>query len=247
MLVNLTFISTPFEKEAALVLEKRPLTPTLTTADLPASYLQLLAEQNGGYVRNMVVPTLEPTSDGLDCAHLHYIYGLNADSEKSIPYQDFLPDYFIIFSAHGKCYFAFDYSVDGSEPAIRYLDTETDNWQELAPNFGSFLELLRYGKIYLPLEGCLSRIESEHALLLVTDRADLEELFEHLEGTADKEWYFSWIGHFALFPEMRETAFRALEMQVLYFRLELPDNAQSVFDLFPEKRAWIEAELAPDF
>lgn len=245
--MSLYFISTPFEKDAPLFFEKRSLTPTLTTADLPASYLQLLAEQNGGYIKNMVVPTSEPTSDGLDCAHLHYIYGLNAKSEKSIPYQDFLPDYFIIFSAHKDCYFAFDYSVGGSEPAIRYLDTETDNWQEIAADFDSFLELLRYEKITLPLEGRLSRTEAEHALLLVTDSNDLEELFEHLEATADKAWYFNWIAHFARFSKMREAAFRALEIQVLYFRLELPSNAQSAFDLFPEKREWIETELAAGF
>lgn len=245
--MNAYFISTPFEKDAPLLLEKRPLTPTLTTADLPASYLQLLAEQNGGYVKNMVVPTSEPTSDGLDCAYLHYIYGLNAESEKAIGYQDFLPDYFIIFSAHKDCYFAFDYSVDDTEPAIRYLDTETDNWQEVATDFGSFLERLRYGKISPPLEGRLSQLEAEHALLLVTDSNDLVALFEHLEATADKTWYFNWIAHFSAFPKMREAAFCALETQVLYFRLELPDNAQSVFDLFPEKREWIEAELAADF
>lgn len=246
-MMNPYFIPTPFEKETPVILEKRALTPTLTTADLPARYLQLLADQNGGYVKNMVVPTLEPTSDGLDCAHLHYIYGLSSDSEKSIPYQDFLPDYFIIFSAHEACYFAFDYSISGTEPAIRYLDTETDNWQEVASDFDSFLQLLRYGKIYLPLEGYLSRTEAEHAFLLVTDHADLEELFEHLEGTSDKEWYFAWINHFAQMAEMREVAFRALETQILYFRLVLPDNAQAVFDLFPEKQEWIETELAADF
>lgn len=241
------FISTSFEKEAPLVLEKRQLTPTLTTADLPQSYLHLLAEQNGGYVKNMVVPTLEPTSDGLDCAHLHYIYGLHAVNEKSLQYQDFLPDYFIVFSAHKDCYFAFDYSLGGEEPAIRYLDTETDNWQQVAADFGSFLELLRYGKIYMPLEGQLSHTEAEHAFLMVTDSADLDELFEHVEATTNKVWYFSWIAHFATLPQMREAAFRALEMQILYFRLELPENAQSVFDLFPEKREWIEAELAAGF
>lgn len=241
------FIPTHDEKNSPLKTVECALTKTLSTADLPKSYLDLLAEQNGGYVKNMVVPTAEPTSDGLDCAYLHYIYGLQEDFEKSLPYQDFLPEYFIIFSAHEGRYFAFDYSHNRNEPAVRYLEIETDNWQEIAPDFSSFLGKLRPGKIAIPLEGRLTTIEAEHAFLMVQERRDLDELWEHLEDCRDKAWYFKWIAHFAQMSAFRESAFQALENQVLYFRLDLPNNAETVFDLFPEKKEWLLAELHAEF
>ncbi|MGP6145966.1 SMI1/KNR4 family protein [Jeotgalibaca sp. A122] len=240
-------IPTASEKNLNLLLKKRPLTSTLTTADLPESYLQLLTEQNGGYVKNMVVPTQEPTSDGLDCAHLHYILGLHENKEKSLPYQDFLPDYFIIFSSHKGCYFTFDYSRGEVEPAIRYLDTETDNWQVVASNFTAFLSNLRPGKITVPFEGQLTRTEAEHAFLTAGEPDELDVLWAHLEDTDDKEWYFDWIQYFAQIPMFHQSAFGALETQILYFRLDLPQNADKVFKFFPEKSDWIQEELAADF
>lgn len=240
-------ISGAFENHLNLSRKKRHLTPTLTTDDLPKSYYHLLTEQNGGYVKNMVVPTQEPTSDGLDCAHLHYILGLHENKENSLPYQDFLPDYFIIFSANEDCYFAFDYSNAGLEPAIRYLDTETNNWQVVAPDFTTFLKALRHGKIMVPLEGRLTRTEAEHAFLTVDGTDDLDALWAHLEDVDDKEWYFNWIHYFSQIPAFHQSAFGALETQILYFRLDLPRQAKSVFDLFPEKKEWIKAELESDF
>lgn len=234
---------TNLEANLAISYQKKQLTPTLSTENLPESYLTLLREQNGGYVRKLIVPTKEPTSDGLDYAYLHYVFGLNPIRAFTIPYQDFLPDYFIIFSAHQQQYFAFDYSKQGDEPSIRYIDTETDNWQTVAPNFTHFLEQLKKGEEALPITGAFTQIQANHAFLMVQDSHRLEALFQHLEAIEDKHWYFEWLYYFAKQDNYRQIVFSALETQISYFRLYLPNNAQEVFDLFPEKAAWIQSEL----
>lgn len=74
----------PFQPNRPLLTHKRSITTILSTKDLPQSYWRLLEIQNGGYVRNMVVPTEEPTSDGLDHANLHYLFGLHAEGDASL-------------------------------------------------------------------------------------------------------------------------------------------------------------------
>lgn len=237
------FFPTILEKNLAISYQKKQLTPTLSTENLPESYLTLLQEQNGGYIRKLIVPTEEPTSDGFDYAYLHYIFGLHSLTAFTLPYQDFLPDYFIIFSAHQQQYFAFDYSTQGDEPSIRYIDTETDNWQTVAPNFTHFLEKLKKGEEAIPLTNQFTEIQANHAFLMVQDSKRLYALFQHLEAVDDKYWYFEWLYYFAKQNDYRQIVFSALKTQLIYFRLYLPNNAQAVFDLFPEKAAWIQSEL----
>lgn len=234
----------PFGERRPLPTEDRRLTSSFSSQDLPASYLQLLASQNGGYVRKMIVPTEEPTSDGLDHANLHYLFGLHADPDYSLLYQQErlrqanIPEYFLIFSANGSQLFAFDYSrLDPEgEPAIRYLDLETDNWQTVAPDFTSFLQQLKPGKITIPLEGSLTRYEAEHAFLLAETVEELTELFLHLEVDAEKEWYLHWLGYFSghAQPAVQAAGLEALETQILYFRLQLPPNTQAVLNQFQQ-------------
>lgn len=219
-----------------------PLTPSLSTLDLPDSYLKLLEKQNGGYTQYVQVQTEEPTSDGLDYAHIHYIWGIHDQptlsilSQQNIPSRETLPDYLVIFSAHEEQLFTFDYSQcsNKKEPAIRYIDLETGNWQTVAPTFETFINHLKPGEIFLPLEGNLTTIQAEHALLLTTDPVMLNGLWMHLEDCTDKEWYFSWLLYFSGNADrgIRQATIDALEMQILYYRLSLPKNTQEVFDIF---------------
>lgn len=230
-------------KRTAPSLEKNFfLTKSCSTADLPQSYLTVLQERNGGYVCLPRVETVEPTSDGLSHANLHYIFGIHDDADYSILFQQeraqlhHLPDYLVVFSANEQQLFAFDYSQLSSEkePAIRYLEMETDNWQTVAPDFKTFMNSLEPGEIIIPLEGKLTRFEAEHAFLLTTEAVMLNELWMHLEDVEDKVWYFRWMAYFALHPQVgfRQATIDALENQILYFRLFLPENTLDVLSLF---------------
>ena len=226
----MTLIENHWEKEQAI-------TPR-AEVKLPASYLTLLAQQNGGYVTKMRVPTDEPTSDGLDFALLHYLFGLHDQQPYSIFHHQRadLPDYFIVFSANESQLFAFDYSeVDANEePAIRYLDIETANWQTVAHNFSDLVARLEPQQMDIPLEGTLTRFEAEHALLLANEEKQVAQLLLHLEAVEQKAWYMDWIAYFAVSSDVniRKAALQALETQVLFFRLQLPNNVRDILDVF---------------
>ena len=213
----------------------------VTAVHLPQAYLDLLAEQNGGYLLCSRIPTKEPTSDGLDYAAVHEILGLHDNRPNSLYAQQAvirsagLPDYFVLFSINGSQLFAFDYSklsLSG-EPSIRYIDIETDNWQTVAADFDQFLQFLNPAPIAVPEEIRLTHTEGAHAFLLA-DAAGLPELFLHFEDDPDKQWYLQWIAYFSDHPDpaFRSIACEALETQILYFRNELPDNVTDVLANF---------------
>jgi hypothetical protein len=213
----------------------------VTAADLPRAYLDLLAEQNGGYLLCSRIATKEPTSDGIDYAAAHAILGLHDDPQNSLYAQQEiarsagLPDYFVLFSVNGSQLFAFDYSKlsPSGEPSIRYIDIETDNWQTVAADFGQFLRSLTPGSLTVPEEIRLTHTEGAHAFLLA-DAAGLPELFLHFEDDPDKHWYLQWIEHFSDHPDAacRKIACEALETQILYFRNVLPASVKDVLANF---------------
>lgn len=235
----------------------------ITAAELPRAYLDLLAEQNGGYLLSSRIQTKEPTSDGIDYAAVHAILGLHDDPQNSLYAQQAvirsagLPDYFVLFSSNGNQLFAFDYSKPSpsGEPSIRHIDIETDNWQTVAADFDQFLQFLNPAPIAVPEEIRLTHTEGAHAFLLA-DAAGLPELFLHFEDDPDKRWYLQWVEHFSYHPDpaCRSIACEALETQILYFRNELPDNVTDVLANFladsdpaiQELARTLEKELAED-
>lgn len=224
-----------------ILLKTIPLYKGVTAADLPRAYLDLLAEQNGGYLLCSRIPTKEPTSDGIDYAAVHAILGLHDDPQSSLYAQQEiarsagLPDYFVLFSINGSQLFAFDYSKlsPSGEPSIRHIDIETDNWQTVAADFDQFLRLLVPAPITVPEEIRLTHTEGAHAFLLA-DAAGLPELFLHFEDDPDKQWYLQWIAYFSDHPDAtcRSIACEALETQILYFRSELPETVEDVLANF---------------
>ncbi|PTQ82439.1 SUKH superfamily protein [Trichococcus patagoniensis] len=228
-------------KNLSILFKPTPLYHDVTAAALPRAYLDLLTEQNGGYLLYSRIPTIEPTSDGIDYAAVHSILGLHDNRPNSLYAQQKvarsagLPDYFVIFSSNGNQLFAFDYSKlsPSGEPSIRHIDIETDNWQTVAGDFDQFLRSLTTGPLTVPEEIQLTHTEGEHAFLLA-DAAGLPELFLHFEDDTDKQWYLQWIAHFSTHPDAdcRKIACEALETQILYFRNELPETATDVLANF---------------
>lgn len=250
-------------KNLPILFKSAPLTEGVTAADLPRAYLDLLEEQNGGYLLCSRIPTKEPTSDGIDYAAVHMILGLHDDPGSSLYAQQAiaraagLPDYFVLFSINGNQLFAFDYSklVPSGEPSIRHIDIETDNWQTVAADFAEFLRLLIPAPLSVPEGIRLTHTEGAHAFLLA-DSSELPELFLHFEDDPDKEWYLQWIAHFSGHPDpaCRKIACEALETQILYFRQTLPDTVRAVLENFladpdveiKELARMLEKELADD-
>lgn len=235
------FIPQQTKKNWPILFKPTPLYPGGTAADLPRAYLELLAEQNGGYLLCSRIATKEPTSDGIDYAAVHAILGLHEDPQNSLYAQQKiarsagLPDYFVLFSSNGNQLFAFDYShlSSSGEPNIRHIDIETGNWQTVAADFDQFLRSLTSGPLTVPEEIRLTHTEGEHAFLLA-DCKGLPELLLHFEDDPDKQWYLQWLAHFSNHSDatFRKIACEALETQILYFRNELPATIKDVLANF---------------
>ncbi|MGX7420490.1 SMI1/KNR4 family protein [Carnobacterium gallinarum] len=217
-----------------------PFFQKISIADLPNSYLALLTEQNGGYLRLNSLPTSEPTRDGLDSVEFHYLFGLHSESATSILFQQddhdkfSLPDYFIFFSVNGDQLWAFDYSnLKNNEPSIRYIDMDTDQWLHIADSFEEFLYLLHSAPLDLNEERTLTRHEANHNFLLATS-AELESLLLRFEDDLDKNWYFTWLLQLAQSnnQQLQHLAFSAFETQVLYFHPVLPKNTRELARVF---------------
>lgn len=208
--------------------------------DLPVSYLNLLDEQNGGYLAFNLVPTTEPTRDGLDSVGIHYLFGLHEDFGTSILFQEHyhktfsLPEYLIFFSVNDDQLWAFDYSnVTNGEPSIRYIDMDTDQWLTIADNFATFLDLLQVAPPDINEEKILSRLEANHSFLLGSDD-DISQLLTRFETEPDKVWYFNWLAELLTHKnqDVQQSVFSAFETQVLYFNPVLPPTSLTIANSF---------------
>lgn len=110
---------------------------------LPESYINLLKEQNGGYINYNSFPSSVPTSWAEDHIHIDHILGVG--EEDGILQSEYLikewglPTNIVLFSGEGHSWVAFDYRNTKKEPPIIYIDSDSEQVIELAPNFETFL------------------------------------------------------------------------------------------------------------
>lgn len=136
---------------------------------LPAPYLALLCEQNGGYVRR----TLPETGHSM-------IWGIGPrfPSIGGKWYEDFEdedvwlpsdPSSLVPFDGDGHWYLALDFRPNGPtrEPAVAYLDLECEVDQGVADDFSAFLNQLEedlgehcLGLVGISIRDALRRLES---------------------------------------------------------------------------------------
>lgn len=127
-----------------------PLTDTLVKiaeeklkVKLPKSYINLLKEQNGGYIKFDSFPSNVPTSWGDSHIIIDHILGIG--EEKGILENEYLiqewelPENIVLISGDGHSWVAFDYRNKKKEPSVIYIDTDSEQIIELAPNFEIFL------------------------------------------------------------------------------------------------------------
>lgn len=110
---------------------------------LPAGYLTILRERNGGYLHYNAFPTSVSTSWAEDHIGINHILGIGKDS--GIMETDYLieewslPKHIILISGDGHTWLALDYRNKKEEPPIIFIDVDDEKMIELASNFDDFL------------------------------------------------------------------------------------------------------------
>jgi hypothetical protein len=97
---------------------------------LPQSYINILKDQNGGYIKFNSYPTDVPTSWADDHINVEYIWGISLEdgilkSEYFIEEWE-MPEGLVLFNGDGHTWIAFDYRHVSSEPPIVYIDNEEE-------------------------------------------------------------------------------------------------------------------------
>lgn len=123
---------------------------TLRGYSLPTSYLQFLQEEGAGYFVKSKIFTTEPTRFGLNFTLLNGIFGSQCHGDfweigddRLAPEITHLPEYFVPFFKDEEVYYCFDYSSQPSEPSIRLIDREMDQWLTIATNFSEMCSQLQ--------------------------------------------------------------------------------------------------------
>ena len=130
---------------------------------LPASYITLMKQQNGGIPHNTNFPTTEATSWAEDHVALTGILGIGRDKDYSLGgglgsrfmieewgYPD-IGVYFADCPSAGHDMIVLDYSACGpdGEPTVAHVDQEGDyHITQLAPNFAAFVLGLVHDDVY---------------------------------------------------------------------------------------------------
>jgi len=149
-----------------------PPAPTpLTIPKLPAipdSYWDIV--KTGQFPERFWLNTPEPTSDSLEGVTVHGF----ARAGAAVEIPD-LPTHLVPFAQDGQQYFVFDVST--TPAAIRYIDTDVDQWLDIAPDFDHFWQALTWTTPALT-ETTYSRQKLGHAMLVAhgTELAPLLEL-----------------------------------------------------------------------
>lgn len=112
---------------------------------LPHPYIQLLKQQNGGYLIFNAHPKDVPTSWAPDHVNVNHLFGIGMGTEKGILDSSYLiqewdlPENIVLISGDGHAWIALDYRNTKSEPAVMYIDVEQEQEFQLANNFESFI------------------------------------------------------------------------------------------------------------
>ncbi|MEC2074038.1 SMI1/KNR4 family protein [Alkalihalophilus marmarensis] len=112
---------------------------------LPDSYIKLLKQQNGGYLKFNAHPTDVQTSWASNHVQVDHLFGIGVGTEKGILDSSYLiqewdlPENIVLISGDGHAWIALDYRNTNSEPAVMYIDVEQEHELQLAHNFESFI------------------------------------------------------------------------------------------------------------
>jgi hypothetical protein len=110
---------------------------------LPHSYINILKEQNGGYIKFDSYPTKVSTSWSHNHINVDHILGIGEENgilESEYLIEEWgLPNNVVLISGSGHSWIALDYRNTRIEPPVIFIDVEFEQIIELAPNCDSFL------------------------------------------------------------------------------------------------------------
>ncbi|MCD8510879.1 MAG: SMI1/KNR4 family protein [Bacillus sp. (in: Bacteria)] len=120
---------------------------------LPDSYINILNQQNGGYIIFNAHPTNIPTSWADDHVKVDHILGIGIGKEKGILESEYLikewglPHNIVPISGDGHSWIALDYRNSKTGPPVIFIDVEQNQEIRLAKNFEGFISgLVDYNK-----------------------------------------------------------------------------------------------------
>lgn len=118
----------------------------LLNVELPEAYIDILKEQNGGYIVFNAIPcppNLNLEDNTIDIDHIMGIGKETGILDSSELIQEWgLPDNIVLFSGDGHSWLAFDYRNDKKNPPIIWIDTESHLILKIATSFKHFLNQL---------------------------------------------------------------------------------------------------------
>ncbi len=113
--------------------------------NLPSSYINILKQQNGGYIKYNAHPTDVPTSFAATHVNVEHIFGIGFGKEKGIVDSQYLidewglPENLVLISGDGHSWIALDYRKNKTEPPIIFIDVEENQEISLAKSFEEFI------------------------------------------------------------------------------------------------------------
>ncbi len=129
---------------------------TLLGVKLPESYIALMREHNGGFLKAQLVPVNGEVPGDLagyidnGFVSVASIAGLNADPDASgsisqtayMTKEWNLPDRLVLLDGDGHTWVALDYRQLEIDPPVIFLESETGHYMNIATNFADLVEKL---------------------------------------------------------------------------------------------------------
>lgn len=167
---------------------------------LPNSYLEILKEQNGGYIIYNAHPSPVPTVWGGSFITIDHIKGIGngegiLENDYFIKEWD-MPEGLILINGDGHTWIAFDYRNCASEPPIVYVDNESEQIIQVADGFQEFLNHLynEEAEIFEDDEFHLEEY-SEQDFEKIIQQNNLDEMIRTLMQLSQSDVDMDWFGN----------------------------------------------------
>lgn len=163
---------------------------------IPASYKEVLLQQNGGPLQYRSVRVADPAAE-VELLEIDHLLGLETDGNLSSDYlieEWGLRGDILVISGDGNGFFVLDYGEDAQNPPVIYLEVDSQAKVRVANNFDDFLSQLIAEAPATDSDdenwGGVTQEEAER-VFFGTDVAAIEEMLLNLMWPEDHEWYFT--------------------------------------------------------